>query len=114
MTKTLFWKNSYEKELEATILDRKTEGIILDQTLFYPGGGGQASDRGILKKGDLAFIVDNVIKQENEIVHHITSDFQDQLKIGDIISGKIDWEYRYGLMKAHSSQHIFSAVFPSP
>ncbi len=110
MTKTLFWKNSYEKEFEATIIDIRKEVVILDQTLFYPGGGGQASDRGILKKGDLAFKVDNVIKQENEIVHHITSDFQDQLKIGDIISGKIDWEYRYGLMKAHSSQHIFSAV----
>ena len=110
MTKTLFWNNSYEKEFEAIIIDIKKEGIILDQTLFYPGGGGQASDRGFLKKGALTFKVDNVIKQKNEIIHHIASDFQDQLKMGDIIVGKIDWEYRYGLMKAHSSQHIFSAV----
>ncbi len=110
MTKTLFWNSSYEKEFEATITDIKKGGVILDQTLFYPGGGGQASDRGFLKKGALTFKVDNVIKQKNEIIHHIASDFQDQLKMGDIIVGKIDWEYRYGLMKAHSSQHIFSAV----
>jgi Ser-tRNA(Ala) deacylase AlaX len=110
MTKTLFWNSSYEKEFEATITDIKKGCVILDQTLFYPGGGGQASDRGFLKKGALTFKVDNVIKQKNEIIHHIASDFQDQLKMGDIITGKIDWEYRYGLMKAHSSQHIFSAV----
>ena len=110
MTEPLFWKNPYKKEFEATIIGVKKEGVVLDQTLFYPGGGGQASDRGILKNGALTFKVDNVIKQENEIVHHIALDFQDQLKEGDIITGKIDWEYRYGLMKAHSSQHIFSAV----
>lgn len=110
MTKRLFWKNPYKKEFEATILGVKKEGVILDQTLFHPEGGGQASDRGVLKKEDLIFNIDNVYKQENEIIHHITSDFQDQLKVGDIITGKIDWEHRYGLMKAHSSQHIFSAV----
>ena len=110
MTEPLFWKNPYIKEFEATIIGVKKEGVVLDQTLFYPGGGGQASDRGILKNGALTFKVDNVYKQENEIVHHIALDFQDQLKEGDIITGKIDWEYRYGLMKAHSSQHIFSAV----
>lgn len=110
MTERLFWKKPYEKEFEAIIIDIKKEGILLDQTLFYPGGGGQASDRGILKKEDLIFNIDNVYKQENEIVHHIASNFQDELNVGEKIVGNIDWEYRYGLMKAHSSQHIFSAV----
>ncbi|MHA1254083.1 MAG: alanyl-tRNA editing protein [Promethearchaeota archaeon] len=110
MTKRLFWKNPYKKEFEATILGVKKEGVILDQTLFHPEGGGQASDRGVLKKEDLIFNIDNVYKQENEIIHHITSNFQDNLNVGEKIIGNIDWEYRYGLMKAHSSQHIFSAV----
>jgi len=110
MTEPLFWKNPYKKEFEATIIGVKKEGVILDQTLFYPGGGGQASDRGILKKEALIFNIDYVYKQDNEIIHHITSNFQDNLNVGEKIIGNIDWEYRYGLMKAHSSQHIFSAV----
>ena len=110
MTEPLFWKNPYKKEFEATIIGVKKEGVVLDQTLFYPGGGGQASDRGILKKEALIFNIDYVNKQDNEIIHHITSNFQDNLNVGEKIIGNIDWDYRYVLMKAHSSQHIFSAV----
>ena len=110
MTKKLFWAQPYEKEFEATIIAIRKEGVVLDQTLFYSEGGGQASDRGILKAGNLKFEVEDVFKKGKEIIHHIKSDFQDKLKVGDKVIGIIDWVYRYGLMKAHSSQHIFSAI----
>ena len=110
MTRKLFWENPYETEFEAKIIALREEGIVLDQTLFYPKSGGQAGDRGSLTAGGLLFEVDNVIKKKNEIIHHVSSDFRHILNEGENIRGNIDWEYRYGLMKAHSSQHIFSAL----
>ncbi len=110
MTKKLFWIQPYDKEFEATITAVRKEGTVLDQTLFYPRSGGQASDRGILKMGDLKLEVDNVSKADDEIIHQIPTEFLDTMNIGDKITGTIDWEYRYGLMKAHTSQHLFSAI----
>ena len=110
MTKKLFWAHPYEKEFEATVIAVKKEGIILDQSLFYPRGGGQPSDRGILKVRDLIFEVEDILKKDDEILHQISSNSRGKLKVGEKIIGVIDWEYRYGLMKAHSSQHIFSAI----
>ncbi len=110
MTKKLFWTQPYEKEFEATIIAVRKEGVVLDQTLFYPRSGGQASDRGILKVGNLKFDVETVSKEGDDIIHQIATDFRDHMNIGDKITGIIDWEYRYGLMKAHSSQHLFSAI----
>ncbi len=110
MTKRLYWEAPYDRNFKAKIISIKEKGIVLDQTLFYPEGGGQVSDRGELKVGDLVFKINQVSKEEDNIIHHVSSDFQDKIKIGDIIIGNIDWEHRYGVMKAHSSQHIFSAV----
>ncbi len=110
MTRKLFWENPYETEFEAKIIALREEGIVLDQTLFYPKSGGQAGDRGSLRAGGSLFEVDNVIKKKNEIIHQISSDFRHILNEGETVRGNIDWEYRYGLMKAHSSQHIFSAI----
>ncbi|TFG28100.1 MAG: hypothetical protein EU532_06025 [Promethearchaeota archaeon] len=110
MTKKLFWENSYKTEFEAKIIELTKEGVVLNQTLFYPKSGGQVSDHGFLKAGDTIFEVDYTIKKEDEIIHHIKSDFKEELKIGKIVKGKIDWEYRYGIMKAHTSQHLFSAL----
>ena len=98
MTKKLFWTQPYDKEFKATIIAVRKEGIVLDQTLFYPRSGGQASDRGILKMGNLKFDVEAVSKDGDEIIHQITTDFRDNMNVGDKIIGIIDWEYRYGLM----------------
>lgn len=55
--------------------------------------------------------MDFVSKKDDFIVHHISNSYHDQLKLGDKIEGKIDWDYRFGIMRAHSSQHILSAIF---
>jgi len=88
----------------------KGEEIILDRTLFYPQGGGQVSDKGKLDKEGLIIKVETVSKEGNAIIHHISSNIESKIKIGDIIIGEIDWNYRYGVMRAHSSQHIISAL----
>ncbi|MFX0001592.1 MAG: alanyl-tRNA editing protein [Candidatus Hodarchaeota archaeon] len=111
MTEKLFWENAYETKFTAQVIAIKEEGIILNRTLFYPESGNQASDRGELIIGNLKFKIDMVSKDEEYILHYITSDFKNKVNVGDKVDGQIDWDYRYGIMKAHTSQHIFSAVF---
>ncbi|MGV9205385.1 MAG: alanine--tRNA ligase-related protein [Promethearchaeia archaeon] len=110
MTVKLYWKVPYQQTFDARITEIVEEGIVLDQTLFYPESGNQSSDKGIIKKNGEAFEIDKVILKEDKIFHHLSPKGKQNLKIGDEIKGKIDWQHRYSLMKAHSSQHIFSAI----
>ncbi len=113
MTKMLYMDDSYLKEFDATILDVKEDKlIILDQTAFYPTGGGQQNDTGILKRKDAngndeEFKVINVTKSENGALHEVD---KPGLAIGDKIRGVIDWERRYAHMKAHTAAHVSSAI----
>ena len=99
MTRKLYWEAPYEKEFTATVISIQNEGIILDQTLFYPYGGNQLSDNGVIKVNDVIYDVKKVTKQGDEIIHHISSQFINEFKVEDAITGKIDWKHRYGLMK---------------
>jgi len=63
-----------------------------------------------LEINDHRFRVEKVTKEGEDIMHHISPDFKKKINIGDKVEGEIDWEFRYGLMKAHSSQHILSAI----
>jgi len=110
LTEKLFWENAYETKFTAKVISIKEEGIVLDKTIFYPESGNQASDVGYLKIKENLFKVEKVTKEGANLLHHLSSKFKDKINIGDFIEGEIDWEKRYGLMKAHSSQHIFSAV----
>ena len=111
MTEKLYWDRPYDTNFEAKIVDIDQDEIILDKTLFYPEGGNQTSDKGVIAKGDKKFKVKHVSKKGNLIVHHISEPIGEILKKDDIVTGEIDWEYRYGIMRAHSSQHVLSAVF---
>ena len=110
MTYKLYWETPYAKEFNAKVISIQEEGIILDQTLFYPYGGNQLSDHGTIRINDIEFEINNVLKDDNEIIHSLPSEFHKKIKVGDHVLGKIDWNRRYGLMKSHTSQHIFSAV----
>jgi len=110
MTVKLYWVDSYKQEFEAEVISLTEDGIILNQTLFYPFSGNQLNDKGYLLKEKLRIDIEKVNLEDDEIIHHISPNFLDKIKVGDKVVGKIDWEYRYGLMKSHTSQHIFSAI----
>lgn len=110
MTIKLYWENPYETTFSAEITMIKESGIVLNKTLFYPESGNQLSDRGFLTVKGSKIKIENVSKEEDDIIHHISPGFKEKISIGDEVRGEIDWDYRFGLMKAHSSQHIFSAV----
>jgi misacylated tRNA(Ala) deacylase len=108
MTDLLYLNDSYIKEFEAKIIKVDGNKVILDKTAFYPESGGQPSDFGqlIRKSDNTEYYVSDVKKENNEIVHFST----EGLKDGDEVTGIIDWERRYKLMKMHTAAHILSAI----
>jgi len=107
MTELLYFTDSYLKEFPARVVEVTETGVVLDKTAFYPTGGGQPFDTGILVKNGKEFMVNGVIKKEGEIIHETAAGLQ----IGDTVAGKINWERRYQLMKMHTSAHLLSAIF---
>ena len=110
-TRLLYYEDAYLREFEAKVfLITKNNGlasIILDNTAFYPTGGGQPSDRGMIKgeKGK-AEIVD--VQSENGRVLHLTNKIVGEIEKDEIIKGTIDWNRRYSLMKNHTAAHIIA------
>ncbi len=107
MTELLYLKEHYVNEFESIIKDVDNNKIILDKTYFFPTGGGQPSDIGKIIRNNEIFNVLNVRKEQEKIIHEVD---KEGLNTGDKIVGKIDWERRYKLMKAHTAAHIISEV----
>ncbi len=99
-TLKLYWQDPYMRAFTARVIEIKDDYIVLDQTAFYPGGGGQIYDTGRIE--DLIIFE---VKKDNEIIYHRFKGTP-KFSIGDKIKGEIDWERRYRIMKNHSASHI--------
>lgn len=111
MTRLLYQTDSYLRSFSATVteIDETNHGIILDQTAFYPGGGGQPNDTGKLIYGDDVLLVEQV-KRMKEAVIHILAPSNPLPPIGSLVQGEIDWDRRYKLMRTHTAMHILCGV----
>ena len=108
MTKALFLIDSYLKESPATVLSMKNgKYVTLDQTIFYPRGGGQPHDMGKIIKGDEVFNVVYVGKFSGEISHEVD---HAGLQVGDNVYCVLNWERRYKLMRSHTAAHVLAAL----
>jgi misacylated tRNA(Ala) deacylase len=96
----------YLKEFDTQVIKQKDDYIVLDKTAFYPQGGGQPSDTGIIKWDTKQSQVSQVIKK-GLIKHLLTGD---KPSAGTHIHGIINWEKRYTHMKMHTAQHILSGI----
>ena len=101
MTVWLFWQDAYQKEFDARVVSISGKEAVLDQTCFYPTGGGQISDTGEINGTKVL----EARKDENDIVTHFL-ETETNFKAGDLVHGKIDWDRRYNIMKLHTSAHI--------
>ena len=106
MTKRLYYENAYCREFDARVTDCR-EGkrgweVTLDQTAFYPEGGGQPADEGTLGE---AKVLD--VKEGGEEVIHLCDR---PLEPGSAVHGTLDWERRFRFMQQHSGEHIFSGI----
>jgi misacylated tRNA(Ala) deacylase len=108
MTKALYLEDSYLGECDATVVSVKDDKyVVLDQTIFYPKGGGQPWDIGQIIKGNEAFKVVYVGKFSGEISHEVD---HAGLKAGDKVHCVLDWERRYKLMRSHTAAHLFASL----
>ncbi len=101
MTKKLYWETPYQKEFDAIVDRIDANKVILNQTCFYPKGGGQVGDTGELNG---IRVVDTIKNDADEVIHILEKD--PGLRPGDMVHGKIDWERRHKIMKLHSAAHI--------
>jgi len=117
MTRPLYLNDSYLRECEATVTSLNGRELSLDQTIFYPRGGGQPSDSGkiILFSGP-EFRVVEVLKKDGAIIHMLengdpkSETANMQLKPGDRVRCVLDWERRYKLMRMHTAAHVLAAI----
>jgi len=110
MTKILYMNDiegNYIKEFDATITKNKKDYVCLDKTAFYPLGGGQPSDTGILKWNGTESFVKEVIKKGDTVQHILQAE---KPTVGTKVHAIIDWKRRYNHMKMHTAQHILSGI----
>ena len=105
-TRRLYYEDVYKKEFTAKVLEcreaKKGFQILLDESAFYPEGGGQPSDTGFLN--DVK--VTEVHEKEGEMLHYT----EEAIQPGTEVRGKIDWARRFDLMQQHSGEHMVSGL----
>ncbi|SHK00842.1 misacylated tRNA(Ala) deacylase [Haladaptatus paucihalophilus DX253] len=106
MTEALYLDATSEREFEATVERVTSNRVVLDRTLFYPEGGGQPFDTGVLESEDETWAVTDVQKKDT-IYHTLDGTLPEE---GTTVTGRIDWERRYAHMRYHTAQHLLSAV----
>ena len=125
MTDDLFRSDAYLCECEALVLRIDEGGIVLDRTVFYPQGGGQAGDSGSLTvQGGLSIAIADTRKTKDadgkasaDILHVPApgqADALAALRAGDRVTARIDWERRHKLMRFHTATHLLCHLVAQP
>lgn len=111
MTIKLYHNDSYIKEFTAEVisLDLDNYGIILDQTAFFPGGGGQPADQGYITYSGKDIHLTNIKNVQGQTTHFLPSN-ETLPGVGEVITGTLDWDYRYQLMRTHTAMHVLCGV----
>ena len=112
MTEELFRGDAYLSACEATVLRAGPEGIVLDRTVFYPEGGGQPGDTGVLTLpgGGAVAIADTRKDRASGEHRHVPAEGAALPAVGDTVTCAIDWDRRYRHMRVHTAMHLMCAV----
>ena len=110
MTTLLYRGDPYLRSCEATVVAVRGNVVELDQTVFYPLGGGQAGDTG--KLGDAKVI--DTRKGDGDAVLHVLDPGAPRPVVGEKVHAELDWERRYRLMRYHTALHLLGAVVKAP
>ena len=111
----LCYSDAYLRSVEARVaaVDRGIVPlVVLDRTVFYPGGGGQPADRGlVLRTSDgRAWTVRGARKADGEILHELEAGDGDPPAVGEIVRVNLDWARRLALMRTHTALHTLCGV----
>jgi misacylated tRNA(Ala) deacylase len=106
-SKLLYTTDSYIKEFDARVIHSGPKFVVLNQTAFYPEGGGQPSDTGQLIVEGKNINVKKVMKRGEQVFHYLDKD----IKAGANVKGVIDWKKRLSFMRLHSAEHLLTGLF---
>ena len=110
MVEELFRQDAYIKETDATVTTVEERGVRLDRSIFYPTGGGQPGDTGLLRwDGGEARVVDTVKADGGDVLHVLAPDAP-RPAVGTKVHATLDWERRHLHMRMHTALHVMSAV----
>src|SRR5215471_809737 len=115
-TELLFRDDAYLKQANARVVAVTERGIELDRTIFYPLGGGQAGDAGVLLRadGERIAIADTRKGEAIDSVLHVPAAGSPQPEPGEELELEVDWERRYALMRLHTALHVMSCIVVAP
>ncbi|MEM7241343.1 MAG: alanyl-tRNA editing protein [Pseudomonadota bacterium] len=115
MSALIFLEDAYQREASAQVLCQTDDGgIVLDHSLFYPMGGGQPGDTGILAYEGRGIPIKTTIKGPQGIPVLIPEEGATLPEKGAKVDQTIDWATRYGHMRVHTALHLLSVVIPLP
>lgn len=106
-TEFLYPTDSYLKEFDAEVLDHVDRGVVLDRSAFYPGGGGQPADHGVLRTDGVTWNVTGLERVDGAVAHIVDGEAP---PVGSQVHGVIDWQRRHHLMRTHTAMHILCGV----
>ena len=112
MTDLLYQTDSYLKEFDASVIAVQADAraVVLDQSAYYPGGGGQPNDTGVLFLEDgTEYPVIKVKKQGADVLHFLGGE-SPLPQVGAKVRGQIDWDSRYMLMRTHTALHVLCGI----
>jgi len=109
-----FYLDSYQTRLDTRVLRHDAQGLVLENTLCYPLGGGQPGDRARLLLGDgrCLEVVDTRRDKVSRVILHQLATGDTVLEAGTPLTLELDWERRYRHMRVHSALHLLSTVIP--
>jgi misacylated tRNA(Ala) deacylase len=115
-TELIFRDDAYATTASATVTARTETGIELNRTLFYPLGGGQPGDGGVLVRdsGERLSLVDTRKGEAPGSVLHLLAPGSALPELGERLTLELDWERRYPLMRLHTALHLLSCVVVAP
>ncbi len=116
MAALLFRDDPYLVDASATVVAVTPQGIELDRTIFYPQGGGQMGDTGVMIRanGDVIRIADTRKGEALDSVVHVPAAESALAAPGETLTMQIDWQRRYALMRLHTALHVMSCVVVAP
>ena len=112
MTEKVFYQDSYQKTLTSEVVEVIDGGLLLAATIFYPLGGGQPGDQGVLAINGREYdVVDTRYADDRHNIVHYTADQDlDAILPGDAVDMRLDWERRHRLMRMHTSMHLVCSL----
>lgn len=111
MTLKLYWQDPYMKEFDSKVVSRDKDLLVLQETAFYPTGGGVLNDTGVVVIKGASYRVCEVTRDGETILHHVAG--SPRTIPGDPVHGMIDWDRRYTLMRYHTAMHLIDGIVES-